>query len=137
MANKITKAQILENAKAQVLEKLKAVLEDAGAEEVKNYVYAIPADVNGAERWVEVSFVAKDTMTDENGEKVPYDPFVVQANYQVEKEIKAEAKAERERKHAEKVKKAEAKRAEAKAKAAAKKAGIEKAKSQLNIEEKA
>lgn len=132
---KMTKAQVLEKAKANVLDLIKATIEKVGAEEVKNYVYAVPTEVDGNEKWVEITLVAKDTMTDENGDKVPYDPFVVQANYQVEKEIKAEAKAERERKHAEKVKKAEEKRRLAKEKALAKKIATDKAKAQLSGED--
>lgn len=131
MANKMTKAQVLEKAKNNVLDMFKSVLEEIGAEEVKGFTYAIPTEVNGEEKWVEISFVAKDMMTNENGEKVPYDPFVVQANYQVEKEIKAEAKAERERKHAEKVAKAEEKRRLAKEKAQAKAQAQAKAKAEL------
>lgn len=131
MANKMTKAQVLEKAKNNVLDMFKNVLEEIGAEEVKGFTYAIPTEVNGDEKWVEIGFVAKDMMTNENGEKVPYDPFVVQANYQVEKEIKAEAKAERERKHAEKVAKAEEKRRLAKEKAQAKAQAQAKAKAEL------
>lgn len=117
---KITKAQVLEMAKNQAVAKFTEILDNAGAEEVKAFVYAIPVEVDGNERWVEVTFTAKDMMTDDEGNKVPYDPFIVQANYQAEKVIKAQEKAERERRHAEAVKKAEAKRAEAKAKAQAK-----------------
>lgn len=131
MANKITKAQVLEMAKRNVLGLFEEILNDVGAEEVKAFTYAIPTEVNGNEKWVEITLVAKDMMTDENGDKVPYDPFVVQANYQVEKEIKAEAKAERERKHAEKVAKAEQKRKEAKAKAQAKAQAQAKAKAEI------
>lgn len=128
---KMTKAQVLEMAKINVLAMFDSLLAEIGAEEVKGFTYAIPTEVNGEEKWVEISFVAKDMMTNESGEKVPYDPFVVQANYQVEKEIKAEAKAERERKHAEKVAKAEEKRRLAKEKAQAKVQAQAKAKAEL------
>ena len=131
MEKKMTKAQVLEMAKKNVLTMFDSLLEESGAEEVKAFTYAIPTDVNGAEKWVEITFVAKDMMTDENGDKIPYDPFIVQANYQVEKEIKAEAKAERERKHAEKVAKAEQKRKEAKAKAQAKAQAQARAKAEI------
>lgn len=135
MEKKLTKAQILEMAKKNVLGLFEEILEKVGAEEVKSYVYAVPTEIEGNEKWVEVTLVAKDMMTDENGDKVPYDPFVVQANYQVEKEIKAEQKAERERKHAEKVQKANEKRELAKAKAQAKKQALEKAKASLTESE--
>ena len=131
MEKKITKAQVLEMAKKNVFGLFEEILENVGAEEVKAFTYAIPTEVNGTEKWVEITLVAKDMMTDENGDKVPYDPFVVQANYQAEKEIKAEAKAERERKHAEKVAKAEQKRKEAKAKAQAKAQAQAKAKAEI------
>lgn len=132
MEKKLTKAQVLEMAKKNVLGLFNEILDNVGAEEVKAFTYAVPTEVNGIEKWVEITLVAKDMMTDENGDKVPYDPFVVQANYQVEKEIKAEAKAERERKHAEKVKKAQEKREQAKAKAQAKAQAQAKAKAELD-----
>ena len=131
MANKMTKAQVLEMAKKNVFAMFDGLLEEIGAEEVKGFTYAIPTEVNGEEKWVEISFVAKDMMTDAKGEKVPYDPFEVQADYQIKKEIRAEAKAERERKHAEKVAKAEEKRRLAKEKAQAKAQAQAKAKAEL------
>ena len=131
MEKKLTKAQVLKMAKKNVLGMIENILNDVGAEEVKSFVYAVPTEVDGNEKWVEVSLVAKDMMTDDNGDKVPYDPFIVQANYQVEKEIKAQEKAERERKHAEKVKKANEKREQAKAKAQAKARALDQAKAQL------
>ena len=132
--NKITKAQKLETAKNNVLAMFAEVLETSGAEEVKGFTYAIPTEVAGEERWVEITLTAKDTMTDDEGKRVPYDPFVVQAAYQVEQEIKAAEKAAREKKKAETVKKAEEKRRLAKEKAMAKKSAMEKAKAE--IEEK-
>lgn len=128
---KMTKAEVLAKAKEMALAPFAEILEEIGAEIVKDYVFAVPVEVNGAERWVEFTLTAKDMMTDENGDKVPYDPFIVQATYQAEKEIKAAEKAERERKHADAVKKAEEKRAQAKAKAQAKKSAMEKAKAKL------
>lgn len=128
---KMKKAEVLAQAKALALDPFKTILEEVGAEEVKDYVFAIPVEVDGEERWVEITLVAKDMMLDDEGKRVPYDPFIVQAEYQAEKELKAQEKAERERKHAEKVKKAEEKKRLAKEKALAKKANLDRRKAEL------
>ena len=131
MANKMTKAEMLAKAKELAIEPLKSVFESANAEQVGDFTYAVPVEVNGTEKWVEITLTAKDMMTNDEGEKVPYDPFIVSANWQTEKEIKAMEKAEKDRKKAEKVKKANEKRELAKAKAQAKKNALDKAKAEL------
>lgn len=131
----LKKAERLEMAKNNVVAMFSEVLESASAEKVKGFVFAVPTDVGGNEQWVEVTFVAKDMMTDDEGKKVPYDPFVVQAAYQVEQEIKAQEKAERERKKAETLKKAEEKKRLAKEKALAKKANLDRRKAEVGIDD--
>lgn len=126
MANKITQAQKLEMAKTNVIGMLTEMLENANAERVGDFTYAIPTEVAGAEVWVEVDLTAKTTMTTENG-KVPYDPFEKSAVWEAEKEIKKAAAEERAKKKAETLRKAEEKKAKAKAQALAKKEAREKA----------
>ena len=126
MANKITQAQKLEMAKTNVIGMLTEMLENANAERVGDFTYAVPTEVAGAEVWVEVDLTAKTTMTTENG-KVPYDPFEKSAVWEAEKEIKKAAAEERAKKKAETLRKAEEKKAKAKAQALAKKEAREKA----------
>ena len=117
---KMTQAQRLEAAKANVTALMGDLLNNACAEQVGDFTYAIPTEVNGVEVWVEVSLVAKTTMTTENG-KVAYDPFEKSVVWQAEKEIKQAQAEERARKKAETLRKAEEKRAKAQALAQAKK----------------
>ena len=117
---KMTQAQRLEAAKTNVTTLMGDLLTNAGAEQVGDFTYAIPTEVNGVEVWVEVSLVAKTTMTTENG-KVAYDPFEKAVVWQAEKEIKKAQAEERARKKAETLRKAEEKRAKAQALAQAKK----------------
>ena len=126
MANKITQAQKLEMAKGNVIALLTEMLENASAERVGDYTYAVPTEVAGAEVWVEIDLTAKTTMTTEEG-KVPYDPFEKAAVWEAEKEIKRQNAEERARKKAETLRKAEEKKAKAKAQALAKKNAREKA----------
>ena len=123
---KMTQAQRLEAAKANVTALMGDLLTNASAEQVGDFTYAIPTEVNGVEVWVEVSLVAKTTMTTENG-KVAYDPFEKSVVWQAEKEIKQAQAEERARKKAETLRKAEEKRAKAQALAQAKKEARDKA----------
>jgi hypothetical protein len=123
---KLTQAQKLEMAKANIIALMTNLLNDASAEQVGDYTYAVPTEINGAEVWVEISLVAKTTMTTENG-KVAYDPFEKSVVWQAEKEIKQAQAEERARKKAETLRKAEEKRAKAQALAKAKKEAREKA----------
>lgn len=117
---KMTKAQVLAIAKENVMDIFKDILESVNAEQVGDFSFAIPTTVNDTERWVKVSLTAKDTMTNESGDKVAYDPFVEQSMWEEDKADKAERKAERERKHEETLRRAEERKAKAKAKAEAK-----------------
>lgn len=98
---KLKKAEKLALAKA---EGLKAMGLPMTAEQVDGYKFAIPVEVEGEERWVEVTLVAKND---------DYDPFVVQSEWKadveakrIEAETKAKAKADKEK--ARKSKKAKA-----------------------------
>lgn len=123
MANKITKAQVLKSTKDNIVadETFIAMLENLGAVQVGDYDYAIPTMVGDLERWAKVSITAKDTITDDEGEKVAYTPEIEIERWEFDKADKAERKAERERKHQETLRKAEERKAKAKAKALAKK----------------
>lgn len=115
--------EILKAVKENALKLFKPLLDEQSSEQTDDYTYAFLVDVgDGKEHWVEVNLTAKDLMVDENGKRVPYDPFVKQADWQAECEIKAEAAAERERKHAETVKKAAERKAKAAERAKAKRA---------------
>lgn len=127
------KAERLAKAKEIVIEHFKDLFETLSAEKVKDFEFSIPVEVGGNEQWVNITITAKDMMTDDEGKKVPYDPFVVQAMYQAEKEIKEAEKAERERKKAETLKKAEEKKRLAKEKALAKKANLDRRKAEVGI----
>ena len=119
-------AEILAKVKENTVEALRPLFEQMGAEQVGDYAYAIPNEVEG-ERWCVIELTAKTTMTDENGDKIPYDPFVVAEMWKADQEIKKAAAEERARKKAETLKKAEEKKAKAKANALAKKNAREKA----------
>ena len=87
---KMTSAQVKENGKVQVLDKLTPVLEEMGAEMVGKTAY-VPLTVDGIEIWVEVKLTTKqwtDTKVSE-----AFDPFVAREEYEAEMQIKAEEKA--------------------------------------------
>ena len=124
MATKMTKAQILKVSKDNVANTdiFKALIEQFEGIQVGDYDYALPVTVNGEERYAKISITAKDTITNDEGDKVPYDPFIEVDRWDFDKKDKAERAAERERKKAETLKRAEERKAKAKAKADAKKA---------------
>ena len=120
---KFTKAQILKAAKEAVVAEaaFKALVEHFDAIQVGDYEYALPVTINGEERYAKLSITAKDTITNDMGEKVAYDPFIEVDRWDFDRKDKAERKAERERKKAETLRKAEERKARAKAKAEARK----------------
>ena len=126
MATKMTQAEVLAKAKANILEIFKSDIDNAMGEQVGDYAFAIPTEVNGSERWVRIEFTAKTTMTTDEG-KIPYDPFIEKAEWEADKEIKQAQAEERARKKVETLKRAEEKKAKAKAQALAKKNAREKA----------
>lgn len=118
---KLTKAQVLEQAKKQAVDVFMHALSEVEAIQVGDFEYAFSVTVDDVERWVKLSLVAKDTITDDNGERVAYDPFIEVDRWDFKKADQAKRKAERETKHAEVLKRAEERKAKAKAKADAKK----------------
>lgn len=120
---KMTKAQVLKTTKDTVIhdECFLSALDTLGAVQVGDYDYAIPVVLdNGDERWAKITLTAKDTITDDEGEKVAYTPEIEIERWEFDKADKAERKAEREKAHAEKLRRAEERKAKAKAKAMAK-----------------
>ena len=119
---KLTKAQILEMAKNQAVEGFKEVFDELAVIQVGDFSFDIPLIVGeDIEKFVNVTFTAKDVITDDEGNKVEYDPQIVIDRWNFKKSDQAERKAERERKHAEAVKRASDRKAKIKAKAEAKK----------------
>lgn len=105
-------SEILSAVKVGAVADLLPIFESKSAEQTGDFSYAFLVDVgDGQEHWADVTITAKTFMLDENGKRIPYDPFVKQAEWQADKEAKATAKAERERKHAETVKRAEERKA--------------------------
>ena len=122
---KLTKAQILEMAKIRRLRDSKKVFDELAVIQVGDFSFDIPLIVGeDIEKFVNVTFTAKDVITDDEGNKVEYDPQIVIDRWNFKKKSdQAERKAERERKHAEAVKRASDRKAKIKAKAEAKKSG--------------
>lgn len=120
----LKKSEKLEMAKKIAIEGIITALTDMSAEQVDDFAYAIPVEIEGEEKWCKISLVAKDTMTDANGEKVPYDPFIEQEMWQDKLNERKVRKEEQAKKKAETLKRAEERKARAKAKAEARKAGL-------------
>jgi hypothetical protein len=119
---KMTKAQILEETKKTVIGGFTEVLKEMDSIQVGDFEYAIPVIVGGEiERWAKITITAKDTITDDEGNKVDYAPEIEIDRWQFKKADQKERAEERKRKHDEAVKRAEERRAKAKAKANAKK----------------
>ena len=118
----MTKAQILEGAKNSAVGSFIEIFENLDAIQVGDFSYDIPVVVGeDIERFVNITFTAKDIITNDEGDKVEYDPQIVIDRWNFKKTDQAERKAERDRKHDETVKRAADRRAKAKAKADAKK----------------
>ena len=78
-----------------------------GTVEVKpGFLYAIPVEVDGEQRWATIEVKAKNNKATKTADA--FDPFALQAEYAAEAEVKAKAKAE---KAEAKAKKAEADKA--------------------------
>lgn len=107
---KITSAQKNEMVKAQTITQLAINTEADGVIRVGDFKYAFRTEVDGEERWAEVTVVAKnnkDTATSE-----AYDPFQAEADWKFDKEQATKKKAEADRVHAEKVAKSKKKKKE-------------------------
>lgn len=121
--SKFTKAQVLKATKDLVVAEaaFKALVEQFDAIQVGDYDYALPVIVDGQERYAKLSITAKDTITNDEGEKVAYDPFIEVDRWDFDRKDKEARKIERERKKEEVLKRAEERKAKAKAKAEARK----------------
>lgn len=121
--SKFTKAQVLKATKDLVVAEaaFKALVEQFDAIQVGDYDYALPVIVDGQERYAKLSITAKDTITNDEGEKVAYDPFIEVDRWDFDRKDKEARKIERERKKEEALKRAEERKAKAKAKAEARK----------------
>lgn len=120
--SKLKKADVLRMVKENGIADLLPLFESKSAEQTGDFSYDFLVDIgDGQEHWLNITATAKDVMVDDaTGERVPYDPFVKQAQWQADKEEKAAAAAERKRKHDETVKRAEERKAKAREKALAK-----------------
>lgn len=121
--SKFTKAQVLKATKDLVVAEaaFKALVEQFDAIQVGDYDYALPVIVDGQERYAKLSITAKDTITNDEGEKVAYDPFIEVDRWDFDRKDKEARKIERECKKEEALKRAEERKAKAKAKAEARK----------------
>lgn len=117
----MTKAQILKTAKEIGFEHLRDTIEQLDAIQVDDYRYAFQVTVDGVERWVTIALTAKDTIMDDEGEKVAYDPFIEVDRWEAEKAERAEKQRIAAEKKAATLKRAEERKAKAKAKAEARK----------------
>lgn len=118
--NAMKKTEVLRTLKeegvALVLDKLTA----KDAIKTGDYTYVVESDTLPG-KYYQVAITAKDVITDDEGKRVPYDPFIEVDRYEMELEEKKLKAEERKRKHDETVKRAEERRAKAKANAEAKK----------------
>lgn len=131
---KMTQAQVLAKAKENIYDLFKEIIERSQGEQVADFAFAIPTQVNDMEKWVRIEFTAKTTMTTDDG-KIPYDPFIEQENWKADKEIKQAQADERARKKAETLKKVAERKEKAEAQALAKKNAREKALAEIEKSE--
>lgn len=109
MANKMTSAQMKEAAKKEVLEKLKGIFDELGAERYgSDYEVAVPTTVEGQEIWVGIVLTAKQYTKTKVSD--PFDPFELRQSYDEAKAIKEKEKAEAAAKKKKKIEKDTARR---------------------------
>lgn len=120
----MTKAEKLKLTKEEVAdnELFRAYLKEADYMQVGDFAYVVPLEVGGQEVYAKISIEAKDTITNDDGEKIPYDPFIEIDRWQADKADKKARAEERARKKAETLKRAEENKRKRAANIAAKKA---------------
>lgn len=124
--NGMKKTEVLRALKDEGMELFQSILDDHDAIKTGDYVYVVEsATLPG--KYFQVAITAKDVITDDDGKRIPYDPFIEVDRYEMEQEEKRLKAEERKRKHDETVKRAAERRAKAKANAEAKKAAKAKA----------
>ena len=124
--NGMKKTEVLRALKDEGMGLFQSILDDHDAIKTGDYVYVVEsATLPG--KYFQVAITAKDVITDDDGKRIPYDPFIEVDRYEMEQEEKRLKAEERKRKHDETVKRAAERRAKAKANAEAKKAAKAKA----------
>lgn len=121
MANTMKKSEILATLKNEAAKLIVPVLQDKDAIQTNDFTYVVESDELPG-KYYQVSITAKDVIYNDDGERVPYDPFIEVDRWEADKEERKLKAEERARKHDETVKRAEERRAKAKANAQAKKA---------------
>ena len=97
---KMTKAQILEATKKVTIENFTDILTNLDAVQVGDFDYAIPVVVgDDIERWAKLSITAKDTITDDEGNKVDYEPEIEVERWKFKKDDQKLRAEERKAKH--------------------------------------
>ena len=123
--NGMKKTEILRTLKDEAMSLLSPILTEHDAIRTGDYTYVVESSSLPG-KYYQVAVTAKDVITNDDGKRVPYDPFIEVDRYEMEQEEKRVKAEERKRKHDETVKRAEERRAKAKANAEAKKAAKEK-----------
>lgn len=124
--NGMKKSEVLRMLKDEGMGLFQPILDDHDAIKTGDYTYVVEsASLPG--KYFQVAITAKDVITDDDGKRIPYDPFIEVDRYEMEQEEKRLKAEERKRKHDETVKRAAERRAKAKANAEAKKAAKAKA----------
>lgn len=111
MAEKLTKAQILAQAKVEVATELAPYLSEKEAIQVDEYTYAVETSIPN--QYVEITLTAKNS--DATAKSEAYNPIEKADAWLAEKELKAKNAADKDAEKARKKAADEAKRAAAKA----------------------
>ena len=112
MAEKLTKVERLNKAKEEVAELLADILTERDAIKVGDFTFALES-TEFPNQYVEITLTAKNP--DPTAKSLAYDPIAKSEEYEAEKLLKAQAKAEKEAEKARKKTADEAKRASTKA----------------------
>lgn len=109
---KLTTARKNEMVKAQIVSLLGLAKERDGMVQVGDFKFAFSTEVDGEERWAEVTVVAKNNKATATSDA--YDPFQVQEDWEFDKRVKAEKKALADKKKAKKIAKSKSAKKEEK-----------------------
>ena len=104
---KMTTAQRNEMVKTNIVSKLNLAEEIDGMVQVGDFKYAFMTEVDGEERWAEVTVIAKNNKATATSDA--QDPFQVVEDWAFEKNERAKAKELADKKKAEKISKSKAK----------------------------
>lgn len=120
MANTMKKNEILSALKNEGAKLVVPVLTAKDAIQTGDFTYVVESESLPG-KYYQVAITAKDVIYNDEGDRVPYDPFIEVDRWEMEKEEKKLKAEERARKHDETVKRAQERKAKAKANAQAKK----------------